>query len=218
MASSITSGRTAAAAGSGWFARVSWALLAALGIYYLYEGVAQYIIPSEENYGPYFWPRAGMLFPHMLGGAIALITGPFQFSKRIRNNHRKLHRVSGRIYLSAILVGSIAGFALAVTSGIAPSYAAGLFGLSTAWLLTSSMAFISIRNRNISQHRQWMIRSYVVTFAFVTFRVSADLLEQFGILAFPQTNMLMSWVSWVFPLLFTEAALQWKEATRKAGG
>jgi len=202
---------------ANWFGRMAWVLLAAVGIYYLYGGVGQYITLDEQKYGPYFWPRANVLFPHLLGGSVALILGPFQFWPRIRNRHRKLHRVSGRIYLLSILVGGIAGYALALTSGIAPVYAAGLFGLSTAWLLTSSMAFIAVRNRNFGQHRQWMIRSYVVTFAFVTFRVGADLLEQFGVLEFPHTNMLMSWVSWVFPLLATEAALQWRQVTRRAG-
>ena len=38
------------------------------------------------------------------------------------------------------------------------------------------MAFVAIRNRNIAQHRQWIIRSYVVTMGFVSFRLVEDLL------------------------------------------
>ena len=36
-------------------------------------------------------------------------------------------------------------------------------------LAISGMALIAIRRRNFIQHKEWMIRSYVVTFAFVTF-------------------------------------------------
>jgi uncharacterized membrane protein len=201
--------------GANWFARIAWTVVILAGGYYLFEGASQYITLDENKYGPYFWPRANMLFPHVIAGSIALIIGPFQFWSRIRNQYKKIHRISGRVYLSAILIGSLAGYAMALTSSVHVVYAAGLFGLSTAWLVTSCMAFISIRNRNISQHKQWMIRSYVVTFAFVTFRISSDLLKHYGILEFPDTAMLMSWVSWVFPLLFTEAVLQWKQATRK---
>ena len=39
------------------------------------------------------------------------------------------------------------------------------------------MAFVAIRRKNLVQHKQWMVRSYVVTFAFVSFRLASDLLE-----------------------------------------
>jgi Predicted membrane protein (DUF2306) len=42
--------------------------------------------------------------------------------------------------------------------------------LAFAWITTASMAYISVMRGRILQHKEWMIRSYVVTFAFVTFR------------------------------------------------
>jgi uncharacterized membrane protein YozB (DUF420 family) len=39
--------------------------------------------------------------------------------------------------------------------------------LSTAWVLTTGMALAAIRKRAIERHRELMIRSYTVTFAFV---------------------------------------------------
>jgi hypothetical protein len=36
--------------------------------------------------------------------------------------------------------------------------------------VTSGLAFVAIKKQLYDQHKEWMIRSYVVTFAFVTFR------------------------------------------------
>jgi hypothetical protein len=39
------------------------------------------------------------------------------------------------------------------------------------WVTTTTRAYLAIRRSLIDQHKEWMIRNYVVTFAFVTFRV-----------------------------------------------
>ena len=173
--------------------------------------VPRYAIWSEASYGAYFWPRATVLLPHLMGGLVAIVIGPFQFWPRIRNNYPKVHRISGRVYLAAVLVGAVGGMALAVTSGVNISYASGLFALAIAWLLTSGMALASIRRRNFVQHKQWMIRSYVVTFAFVTFRITDDMLVFFGIGEPAQYYAMLAWGCWAIPLLLAETVIQGKQ-------
>jgi len=141
-----------------------WIVALVIGAYFVLINVPDYVVLTEESYGPYFWPRAEYLLPHMLGGLVALLIGPLQFWPKIRNNYRKLHRVSGRLYLCSILIGGIAGMVMASTSRITLAYATGLFALAVVWIATASMAYVSIRRRKIEQHQQWMIRSYVVTF------------------------------------------------------
>ena len=41
--------------------------------------------------------------------------------------------------------------------------------------ITTGMALYSIRTQRVEQHREWMLRSYVVTFAFVTYRLGENL-------------------------------------------
>ena len=53
-----------------------------------------------------------------------------------------------------------------------------------------------------------MIRCYVVTFAFVTFRVSQDVMAATGIATLDETRATMAWASWAVPLLITEIAFQ----------
>jgi uncharacterized membrane protein YhaH (DUF805 family) len=43
--------------------------------------------------------------------------------------------------------------------------------LASLWIITAVIAYITARKRQITQHRQWMIRSYAVTFFFVADRV-----------------------------------------------
>ena len=60
-------------------------------------------------------------------------------------------------------------------------FGAGITGLGVAWIVTTTMAIAAVRRGLIEQHQDWMIRSYVVTFAFVTFRVLWTLLQSAGI-------------------------------------
>ena len=208
---SSTAIHSSASSSNGHLTKALWIATLAIGVYFVAVNVPRYLIWSEISYGAYFWPRATILLPHLLGGLVAIVIGPFQFWPRIRNNYPKVHRISGRIYLSAVLVGALGGMGLAVTSGVNVSYAAGLFALAIAWLMTSGMALASIRRRNFVQHKQWMIRSYVVTFAFVTFRVVGDMLMYFGIGEPAQYYAMLAWGCWAIPLLFTEAVLQGKQ-------
>ena len=83
-----------------------------------------------------------------------------------------------------------------------------LFFLAIAWLATTGMAFAAVRRRNFTQHREWMIRSYVVTFAFVTFRVFRDVAVANGLASFGEMQAVMAWACWAVPLLITEMWFQ----------
>jgi heme/copper-type cytochrome/quinol oxidase subunit 3 len=187
-----------------------------IAAYFVLRNVPPYFVWNEASYGAYYWPRAGFLFPHVMAGLLALVVGPFQFWARLRNGYPKVHRISGRIYLLSVLLGAVAGMAMAVTSSRGLAYGSGLFGLSVAWLLTSGMAFVSIRKRNFIQHKQWMVRSYVLTFAFVTFRGIADLMIYFGIGQGTDRLGAISWACWAVPLLLTELVIQGRQVF--AGG
>ena len=97
---------------------------------------------------------------------------------------------------------------MAVTLGVSLTFAAGLFGLAVAWLLTSGMALASIRKRNFEQHKQWMVRSYVTTVAFISFRLVDDLMGYYGLRSSTDRQEILSWACWAVPLLITEVVLQ----------
>lgn len=203
-------------AGKDRFVKILWIVVLAIGAYFVWDNVPRYLTLTEESYGPYYWPRAAYLLPHILGGLAAIVIGPFQFWSRIRNGYPRVHRISGRVYLSAILVGGLAGLAMALTSDRGVSYASGLFGLGIAWLSTSGMALAAIRRRNFLQHKQWMIRSYVVTFAFVSFRIVDDTLVYLQIGERLDYLPMLAWACWAVPLLVTELVIQGRQVFAKS--
>jgi len=57
-----------------------------------------------------------------------------------------------------------------------------------------------------------MIRSYVVTFAFVNFRWFVDLPIAHQLMdKFEERGPTMGWLSWTIPLLIAEIILSWKK-------
>ena len=150
----------------------------------------------------------GLLIPHTLAGIFALVIGPINFSSRIRQRHLKFHRVLGRIYVISVFIGAATGVALA--SG-RPGFP-GTCGQAAAWIVCTTAAFITARNRQIIQHRQWMARSYAVTFTFVSSRVLnlwprywshlGDSLSAVGVIAFTLAS-----------LLIVDLGLNWRELT-----
>src|SRR5580698_1611591 len=151
-----------------------------------------------------------LLIPHTLAGIFALLIGPINFSSRIRQRHLALHRVLGRIYVVSVLAGSFTGIALAWGRPGLP----GTSMQAAAWMVCTTAAFITARNRHIVAHRQWMARSYAVTFTFVSSRVLnlvpaywshlGDFLSAVGVIAFTLAS-----------LLIVELGLNWHELTTR---
>jgi uncharacterized membrane protein len=151
-----------------------------------------------------------LLIPHTLAGVIALVAGPLQFSSRFRQRHLKFHRVLGRIYVVCVFVGSFTGIALAAGRPGLP----GTSMQAAAWMVCTTAAFLTARNHQIVQHRQWMARSYAVTFTFVSSRVLnlwprywshlGDSLSAVGVIAFTLAS-----------LLLVDLGLNWREVTTR---
>jgi uncharacterized membrane protein len=151
-----------------------------------------------------------LLIPHTIAGTLALLIGPINFSSRIRQRYLRLHRILGRIYVISVFVGSFTGIALAAGRPGLP----GTSMQAAAWMVCTTAAFITARNRQIVQHRQWMARSYAVTFTFVSSRVLnlwppywshlGDVLSAVGVIAFTLAS-----------LLIVDLGLNWRELTTR---
>jgi hypothetical protein len=167
---------------------------------------------SPGSYTEYFWPHRLGLVAHLVGGIVALLAGLTQIWLGLTHRTGPLHRALGKIYASSVLVGSLGGFYLASVIPGPPAYRTGLIFLNVAWLITTGMALYSIRTRRVEQHREWMLRSYVVTFAFVTYRLGENLVRHWVTL--PETPdaddiaIMMAWACWAIPLLLAEPLIQ----------
>jgi uncharacterized membrane protein len=163
---------------------------------------------------PYFFnttsrysDRRVWLLIHIAAGAAAILAGPVQLWLGLAGRRVEVHRRLGFIYMASVAVGSVAAFALlGLRSNPQPGFSFGLAGLATAWIGTTGMAFLAIRRGLVEQHKEWMIRSYVVTFAFVGFRVIVPALSAAGVSR--DQGAIAAWACWAVPLLITELILQ----------
>jgi uncharacterized membrane protein len=160
-----------------------------------------------------FWPRRYEVLLHVTGGTLALLAGPVQLWLGLSQRSLAWHRRLGRLYVIGVALGAGSAYYLAVSSpvGFGLAYSAGLFCLALAWTSTTAMAFVAVRRRAIPQHREWMTRSYVVTFAFVLFRLMIPAFALLGVHEPREQYAAAAWLCWAVPLLVVEPMLQWRK-------
>jgi len=186
---------------------VAFVVLAALPYFTFLFTDAPNRFVDEVRFGLYF-PRRGWLLLHIVGGMIAVLTGPVQLWLGLSDRRMEVHRRLGYGYIAGMAIGAVGAVALAVQTPLGWIFGTGLFTLAVAWVLTTALAFASIRRGLTDHHQEWMIRSYVVTFAFVTFRVGDISMAAAGFTDVLQRISFLSWACWAIPLLITEAVLQ----------
>ena len=149
-------------------------------------------------------------YTHILLGGLALLSGCTQFLPKLRQKRLALHRSLGKVYVASVLLSGCAGF------GIAFAASGGLMGqlgfgtLSILWLFTTVQAFQAIRKRNISQHQNWMTRSYALCFAAVTLRLWLPIfLGAFG-MSFDVAYPIIAWLCWVPNLAVAELIIGYR--------
>lgn len=147
----------------------------------------------------------GAFYTHILLGGIALLSGVSQFSTRLRRRATAVHRSLGMTYVFVCTLSGLAGLYLAVHATGGPIAKTGFGGLALSWLITTSVAWNHIRHRRITNHRQWMVRSYALTFAAVTLRIMLPLSVDVAGLPFEPAYRAIAWLCWVPNLLVAEA-------------
>ena len=125
-----------------------------------------YLTVDPAGFGIY-WNRHQWVYPHVVAGILALLLGPAQFWMGINRRAPILHRILGVGYVLSVVVSGIAAFYLARHTDFGWLFGLGFAMMAFVWMTATMLAVISILRRQIEQHREWMIRSYVVTFAFV---------------------------------------------------
>lgn len=192
----------------------AWCAIVALAVYYVWRNVVPFLDVRPEAYA-YFWPKRHWLWLHMGGAMFTLLLGPLQFVGRLRAAYPRLHRWSGRIYLVGLLFACIGATGMFLTTPLGWTTGVAFAVMVSAWLATGTMAWLAIRMRQIAAHREWMLRNYLITFAFVSFRVMTKIPGVIELGTLPEVFTTFVWISWVVPLLVYEIVLQ---ANRWRGG
>lgn len=196
-------------------------VLASVGIVGLAVGfVLKYVFHYYLNYNTigfdYFWPKRGWLLLHITGGTLAILTGPWQFWTGLRQKHLHVHRWTGRLFLLGAAMGVTGAAYLAVTTNAGWAWGVTLLALAWAWACAAAMALYMILRGRVQMHKEWMVRTYVITFAFVTFRVLNDYGPTSHLLPVTDRIVTLGWLSWTVPLFVTEMVLQFRRMRKNA--
>ena len=155
---------------------------------------------------------------HILFGAVFLLFAPLQFSSRLRARNIRLHRWSGRILLPLAVTSVVTSLYFGIVipfGGPLEAVAIGLFG--GLFLVSASRAFAAIRRRDVTRHREWMIRTFAIALAISTVRLigaPVDLILTPAGLRPPMVFVVAMWTGWVITVAVAEL---WIRHTRVNG-
>ncbi len=187
-----------------------FALMALCVLLVLYVDERFLVIPGDREWkhiAPFKW----LLAVHGPFGAVALLTGPFQFSDTIRRVKPKLHRWLGRIYVGAIAISAPIAAYMGYNYEPASIRIEQLFQ-GGGWFVTTAIALTCVLKRNVEWHKRWMMKSYGFCLVFVLSRVPD------AIPAFRWTDQVLADVLWglvVAALIVPDIVLTARELWRK---
>jgi len=187
---------------------LAWTGIVAFAVLFVAKYVLFYFRHYDAVSFDVYWPRRGWLFLHISAGTLALLIGPWQFWTGLRQRNLAVHRRTGRLYLVGVASGIIGAVGLSFTTTFDWGVVNGIRALALAWLVTTAMAYYTILKGLVPLHKEWMIRSYVVTFAFVTFRFLQDYTPLSRVRPEGDRDTTIAWACWVVPLAITEMVFQ----------
>jgi uncharacterized membrane protein len=123
------------------------------------------------TYASRAWPIQVAFYVHIVTAGLALALGPWQFARRLRTRHRRVHRGIGRLYLVNVGLGSVSAFVMSMFSSVGILGFFGFGTLAVLWGWTAWRAYRAIRQRDVRSHQAWAIRNFALTYAAVTLRL-----------------------------------------------
>jgi Predicted membrane protein (DUF2306) len=154
---------------------------------------------------------------HVGCGVLALLIGPFQFARRLRQWFVRAHRVTGAVYVASATGLAVSGLVLAPTAYTGPVAATGFALLGVATLFTTWTALRMVLAHRYAEHRRWMIYSFSLIWAGVMLRIWVPIylvLTGVGLVdfSFETAYAAIAWLCWVPNLLlaiwFTRRAVR----------
>jgi uncharacterized membrane protein len=175
---------------------IFWSILILLSGYFYYNNAIAYFFGYRN---PRFGENQFWFVLHIAGATCSLFLGPIQFWKFIRTKYIRFHRLAGKIYIIGSLAAAVAAIRLAlIFDCVGCRYS--LIPLSVLLFLTTSLAWYAILQKNITAHKQFMVRSYVCALAFVFVRLYQVLPIGFLFEPIADDNVLAVVMEWTFSI------------------
>lgn len=197
---------------------IFWTLLIVLSLYFYYDNAIAYLYGyRSERFGQTLFENQIWFTTHIIGATFSLFLGPIQFWKSVRKKYIRYHRFAGKLYIIGSLIAGIASLRLSLINDcIGCRYP--LFILSILFLLSTSLAWYAIKQKNISAHKQFMSRSYTCALAFVLVRLNQIIPMNFLFDVIEDTAIKRTVNEWIFsfiPIILVEIFMIWLPSVRR---
>lgn len=149
-----------------------------------------------------------MIRMHIVLAIVALITGPLGLSKGIRKKNPMLHRWNGRIYVISIVLNIFPGYYVSFYANGGFWSIIGFLVLNTCWFLTTMNGYRYIRKVQVRQHRNWVLRSFFLTFANLTIYIIVSIVHHGVGLPYGLSYTVAVWLAVILNLLLAELVIR----------
>lgn len=144
-------------------------------------------------------------YVHVFSIFFALLAGFFQFSNTLLKEHRQLHRLIGRIYAyDILLINFPATMIMAIYANGGLTCKVAFVLLDLLWFWFTLKAVIAARQKKITAHKQYMIRSYALTLSAVMLRAWKIVISSLVHIDPLTLYQIDTWMGFVPNLLFAE--------------
>lgn len=177
----------------------AWWCMALLSLAIAGYSLAQAIVGEALHPEPLrasFLARPWGIGTHALFGPLALSIGPFQFLAGSFARRPTLHRRLGWLYMLGAYGTGLSGLYMSWYAYTGTVATVGFAGMALALLVTTTLGLAAIRRGDVARHRVWMVHSFALIFAAVTFRLWAPLLS-IALGGFETAYPWIAWISWL---------------------
>jgi uncharacterized membrane protein len=159
------------------------------------------------------------LYAHIITVPLILFAGTSQVFFRYEKSYRNIHRVLGSLYVYLVLFVSMPG-AFIISFYAFGGWAAKLsfLMLTTLWGWFTWKGFRNGKEGNIIAHKNFMIRSYVLTLSAIILRILSFIFIHYFNFYGGMAYSIIAWLSWLPSLLLTELIISRGSARKKSSG
>ena len=150
-------------------------------------------------------------YVHITAGCICMATALLQFSSWVLKKRKKIHIISGKIYVFVVLfIGAPSGFYMTFFAKGGYWERACFMTMAIFWFYTTYKGFVAAAyKKNYVSHKFWMIRSYAMAMTATTFRIYHILFYVWGMNHF-ENYAVSLWISVIGNALVAEAIIYYK--------
>ncbi len=197
---------------------IFWTFLIVLSLYFYYDNAIAYLYGyRSERFGQTLFENQIWFIAHIIGATFSLFLGPIQFWKPVRKKYIRYHRLAGKFYIIGSLFAGISSLRLSLINDcIGCRYP--LFILSILFLLSTSLAWFAIKQKNVTAHKQFMTRSYTCALAFVFVRLNQIIPLNFLYDIIEDTAIRRTVNEWIFsfvPIILVEIFMIWLPSVKR---